>query len=350
MNAERLLTGLLRLYSPTDSEAEAVRFLMKQMSAAGLEAEIDPVGSAIGRIGSGDRRVMLLGHIDTAPGEIPVRKQGDLLFGRGAVDAKGPLAAFVAAAALGPIPGLQVTVVGAVHEEGDSVGATHLRDHFPAPDALIIGEPSGWERVTLGYKGWVTYTLTAETDTAHPASDKANACEIAIAAWDALVTWARDFNVGRSRAFEQLTPTLRAMQSDGDGLRERAKLQVTFRLPERMTIPEMHSKVRQLIDPGIEVDALPAAVPAFRASKNTALVRAALAAIRAEGGEPRFVVKTGTSDMNMVAPAWGCPTIAYGPGDSGLDHTPEEHISLAEFQCSIVVLRGILERLSSAGA
>ena len=106
----------------------------------------------------------------------------------------------------------------------------------------------------------------------------------------------------------------------------------------------------QLIGPGIEIETLPAAVPAFRAQKNTALVRAALAAIRAEGGTPRFVVKTGTSDMNMVAPAWGCQTIAYGPGDSSLDHTPEEHISLAEFQCSIVVLRGILERLSSVGA
>jgi LysW-gamma-L-lysine carboxypeptidase len=350
MNAERLLTGLLKLYNPTGSEAEAVRYLTEQMSRAGLDSEIDAVGSAVGRIGSGDRRVLLLGHIDTAPGEILVRKQGDLLFGRGAVDAKGPLAAFVAAAALGPLPGLHVTVVGAVHEEGDSVGATHLRDHFPAPDALIIGEPSGWERVTLGYKGWVTYTLTAETDTAHPASDKANACEIAIAAWDALMEWTRDFNAGRSRAFEQLIPTLRAMQSESDGLRERAQLRVTFRLPEGLAAPEIHSKVLQLIGPGIEIETLPAAVPAFRAPKNTALVRAALAAIRAEGGTPRFVVKTGTSDMNMVAPAWGCPTIAYGPGDSSLDHTPKEHISLAEFQRSITVLRGILERLSSAGA
>ncbi len=325
-----------------------MHYLAEQMEAAGLEAEIDPVGSAIGRIGYGDRHVLLLGHIDTAPGEIPVRKQGDLLFGRGAVDAKGPLAAFLAAAALGPVPGLQVTVVGAVHEEGDSVGATHLRDHFPAPDELIIGEPSGWDQVTLGYKGCVTCTITAETDTAHPASDKTNACELAIAAWDVLVEWTRDFNMGRSRAFDQLTPTLRAIQSEGDGLRERAQLRVTFRIPESIAVSEIHSKVRQLIGSGIKVEALPAAVPAYRAKKNTALVRGALAAIRAEGGTPRFVVKTGTSDMNMVAPAWGCPTIAYGPGDSSLDHTPEEHISLAEYQRSIVVLRGILERLGSA--
>jgi len=323
-----------------------VRYLAEQMGAAGLEVEIDPVGSAIGRIGSGELHVLLLGHIDTAAGKIPVRKQGDLIFGRGAVDAKGPLAAFVAAAALGALPHLQVTVVGAVNEEGDSVGASHLRDHFPVPDALIIGEPSGWDRVTLGYKGCVTYTITAETDTAHPASDKTNACEIAIAAWDAIVEWTRELNASRSRAFEQLNPTLRAMQSDGNGLRERAQLRVTFRLPEGLAVSDVHSKVHQLIGAGIKVEALPGPVPAYRAPKNTALVRAALAAIRAEGGAPRFVVKTGTSDMNMVAPAWGCQTIAYGPGDSSLDHTPEEHISLTEFQHSIVVLRDILERLN----
>ena len=322
-------------------------YLAEQMVVAGFEVEIDPAGSAIGRIGSGELHVLLLGHIDTAEGKIPVRKEGDIIFGRGAVDAKGPLAAFVAAAALGALPHLQVTVVGAVNEEGDSVGASHLRDHFPVPDALIIGEPSGWDRVTLGYKGCVTYTITAETDTAHPASDKTNACEIAIAAWDAIVKWTREFNTSRSLVFEQLNPTLRAMESDSNGLREHAQLQVTFRLPEDLVVSDLHAKVHQLIGAGIKVEALPGAVSAYRAPKNTTLVRSALAAIRAEGGTPRFVVKTGTSDMNIVAPAWGCQTIAYGAGDSSLDHTPEERISLTEFQHSIVVLRNILEHLNS---
>ena len=136
------------------------------------------------------------------------------------------------------------------------------------------------------------------------------------------------------------------MESDSNGLRESAQLQVTFRLPEGLAVSELHAKVHKLIGAGIKVKALPGAVPAYRAPKNTALVRSALAAIRAQGSTPRFVVKTGTSDMNIVAPAWGCQTIAYGPGDSSLDHTPEEHISLTEFQQSIVVLRNILEHLN----
>ncbi len=38
------------------------------------------------------------------------------------------------------------------------------------------------------------------------------------------------------------------------------------------------------------------------------------------GGEPRFVYKTGTADLNIVAPVWKCPAVVYGPGDSNLDH------------------------------
>jgi LysW-gamma-L-lysine carboxypeptidase len=76
----------------------------------------------------------------------------------------------------------------------------------------------------------------------------------------------------------------------------------------------------------------------FRARKNTPVVRALLRAIRAQGGRPRFKLKTGTSDMNVVGPAWGCPIAAYGPGDSSFDHTPEERIDLDEFRRGVDVL------------
>lgn len=84
---------------------------------------------------------------------------------------------------------------------------------------------------------------------------------------------------------------------------------------------------------------------AYRADKNNPLVRALLAAIRAQGGQPRFTVKTGTSDMNVVGPAWQCPIVAYGPGDSDLDHTPDEHIELDEYRRTITVLTEALRHL-----
>ena len=56
-----------------------------------------------------------------------------------------------------------------------------------------------------------------------------------------------------------------------------------------------------------------------------------LRAIRGEGGIPRFTLKLGTSDMTVVGPVWGCPIVAYGPGDASLDHTPEERIVLDDY-------------------
>ena len=49
--------------------------------------------------------------------------------------------------------------------------------------------------------------------------------------------------------------------------------------------------------------------------------------------------------MNIVGPHWNCPILAYGPGDSSLDHTPDEHIDLDEYLRAIDVLTAVLERL-----
>src|SRR5690606_15884588 len=99
------------------------------------------------------------GHIDTFPGEVPVRREGNLLYGRGSVDAKGPLCTFAAAAQIEVPPDWRITVVGAVEEEcATSKGARYvlsqrLGGEQPPPAFCIIGEPSNWDRVTLGYKG-----------------------------------------------------------------------------------------------------------------------------------------------------------------------------------------------------
>jgi acetylornithine deacetylase/succinyl-diaminopimelate desuccinylase-like protein len=64
------------------------------------------------------------------------------------------------------------------------------------------------------------------------------------------------------------------------------------------------------------------------------------------GGNPGFKLKTGTSDMNVVGPVWNCPIVAYGPGDSRLDHTPEEHLSITEYELGIQVLAGALSAIT----
>ena len=57
----------------------------------------------------------------------------------------------------------------------------------------------------------------------------------------------------------------------------------------------------------------------------------------------------GTADMNVVGPVWKCPIPAYGPGDSSLDHTPDEHIEIEELETSIRILERALHALTEAG-
>ena len=49
--------------------------------------------------------------------------------------------------------------------------------------------------------------------------------------------------------------------------------------------------------------------------------------------------------MNVVGPAWNCPIVAYGPGDSSLDHTPNEHLDLAEYRQAIAILTRVLRSI-----
>ena len=113
-----LLQGLVSIPSPSRQEAKASSWLVEWMAVQRFDAEVDQAGNAVGKRGDGPHQILLLGHIDTFPGELPVKCEGDWLRGRGSVDAKGPLCAFAAAAAAVEIvPGWQIAVVGAVEEE-----------------------------------------------------------------------------------------------------------------------------------------------------------------------------------------------------------------------------------------
>ncbi len=340
MNEIELLEGLLQRYSPTLHEAEAVDYLVTQMKAAGFDACVDEVGNAVGVLGLGPREIMMLGHIDTVPGFIDVRREDDRLYGRGSVDAKGPLACFAVATALaGARKGYRFVVIGAVGEEGDSRGALYARDHYQ-PDMLIIGEPSSWDRVTLGYKGSAWFEYEVQRTLAHTSANVESACQTAVNFWNRVADRSAQWNVGRLKMFDQLIPSLRAMHSQSDGFIETAQLKFNLRVPLGISLSEVEALMHeQAFEAKLRMYE---GCPAYRAEKNTPLVRSFLAAIRQHGGSPTFTVKSGTSDMNLVAPVWQCPTAAYGPGDSDLDHTPHEHVLISEYQRAIQILADVL--------
>jgi len=342
-----LLAGLVRQVSYSTQEEAAVRYLVAQMDALGYDRAFrDEAGNAVGIIGDGPREIVLLGHIDTVPGVIPVEIRDGNLYGRGTVDAKGPLATFVCGAArTGKIPGWRVVVVGAVEEEyATSKGARYAATQYH-PDMCIIGEPSSWDRITLGYKGRILVDYTQVRPLSHTARPEPNALEQAVDFWNAARAWSAARNEGRERAFEQIMPSLRSIRSNDDGFHETAEMTFAFRLP--LDIPPQMVTDALVPLAGTARLAFRGEEVAYRSEKNTPLARLFLNAIRDAGGKPNYVYKTGTSDMNVVGPAWGCPTLAYGPGDSALDHTPEEHLPLADYHTTITVIAGVLRGLSN---
>jgi len=341
---ESLLHALVSTPSLSGDEAAAARLLVDWMAAHGYDsAEVDESGSAVGVIGSGPRTIVLLGHIDTFPGVVPVRVEGRLLYGRGAVDAKGPLCAFAAAAAQALLPAdLRVVVIGATEEEArSSRGARHALTQWQ-PDACLIGEPSQWDRITLGYKGRLILRWRWRGPLAHSASEVLTPAERAVAFWERARNHAEAFNSGREGAFVRLDAALQEINSGRDGAYGWAEAEIGFRLPPGVDPVELAAALApeddaQVVASGHEL--------AHVAERDTAVSRALRGAIRAQGGLPRFVHKTGTSDMNVVGPVWDCPIAAYGPGDSALDHTPDEHIDLDDYQRAIAVLTDALGRM-----
>ncbi|MEO7155941.1 MAG: [LysW]-lysine hydrolase [Vicinamibacterales bacterium] len=364
--AIELVRGLVAIPSLSRHEAAAAAWLADQMRAAGYDrAFVDDAGNAVGELGdpSAPCTIVLLGHIDTVPGNIPVRIEGDTLFGRGSVDAKGPLATFTAGAArfgsaAARAADVRVVVVGAVEEEAaTSKGARFIASRFngrdePIPNACIIGEPSHWNRVTLGYKGRLLLDLTADQPMAHTAGPDASVASVVVDFWNWVTAHAAGVNLGKDKVFEQLSPSLRRfITATNEHMHDTVDAQFAWRLPVGF---EAEAFVKELQEQANGLTGQQAKTTfalkfrgheqAWRGDRNNLLVRSFLAGLRSVEASEKlgFVLKTGTSDMNVVGPVWQCPIVAYGPGDSSLDHTPNEHLSITEYWTAVQVIEGTL--------
>jgi [amino group carrier protein]-lysine/ornithine hydrolase len=344
-----LLQEMVAIPSLSGAEHRLAAYLVEQMAQLGLHSHIDAAGNAVGERSRPDENgrftceIVLLGHMDTVPGKIPVRLENGRLYGRGAVDAKGPLASFIMATAQANLPpGTRLIVIGAVEEEAaTSKGARYAAAQYQ-PHYCIIGEPSGWDGVTLGYKGRLLLDYTLEQPMGHTAGPEVGVGETAVAFWNAVQHYIETQN-GDRRLFDQILPSIRHIQTGSDGLTNRADLKLGFRLP-----PDFDKGGFETTLASFAGDAqlhFYAYEPTYQSSRNTPLVTAFNRALRQAQTRPRYKLKTGTSDMNVVGPIWQCPIVAYGPGDSSLDHTPHEHISLDEYNQAIAILQTVLENL-----
>ena len=341
MNAPgAILSRLVSIPSTSGREEAACSYFADVLPSLGWErVETDGSGSVVARRGRGSRELVLLGHIDTVPGGPEHRLEGDILWGRGTVDAKGPLCAFAAAGGRVSLPGdWSVTLVAATGEEADSRGALHrIPRHRPA--ACIIGEPSGTDGVTIGYRGSLRAVLAASDGGAHRSGNAGPITGVLRCAAD-ILDLVDSLDDPALPVIRRPSGAVVSMEGKEQGERS-GTAELDIRLPEGSSPGEWMEFLRgSAARRGVSIS-FRGVTPAHVEDKNNPVARALRLAIRKNGNTPRVLAKGGTADFNLAS-AWKCPMAAYGPGDSTLDHTSEERISLADFQTSVAVLDGAL--------
>ena len=335
----KLLKKLVETYSPSHDEDNAVQFFINQLKQLGFDTSIDEVGNAIGKIGNGNLNIYLIGHIDTVPGNLPVILKDGKLFGRGSVDAKGCLCAFAEAASkFKESKDLSLTVIGCVREESDSAGAYHILKNLPSPDFVIIGEPSGWDGITIGYRGvmWLEYNF--ESSRHHHGAPEPTPAEVGVKFYNKILNeFANEYP-----SFD--TPSLRLVKMKT--YQKLGNVGIDMKMDLRTPINFDFDHFLDFCNSNLKNASLTHDEPisAVLTGKRNALVSSLLGGIRSHNGKPKFKKKTGSADMNILA-EWGCPIVAYGPGDSSLDHTSEEHILVSEYEKSISILINSLKRI-----
>ncbi len=344
METRDLLKRMVEIYSPSGDESELVDFLGPEMGELGYSTTRDGAGNLIGRTGHGDVTVLLVGHLDTVEGEIPVRVEDGVLYGRGSVDAKAPLASFIGAGSeLAGSESLELIVAGVVEEETSSKGAYALVDEVE-PNYVVVGEPSRWNGLTLGYRGSTRITYSLTVPKTHRGEGSALPAEEAVKFYEGLNDLVEDDSTGFNSTDVRLTD----FNTEDRPFEDETEMKLDVRTSPGFDYEELDGFIEKRA--GKASVKRTRGIPPVRSSKRNKLVSAFLSGIRDQGGEPKFKLKTGTADMNIFAEHWDVPIAAYGPGDSSLDHTPEEHLELGELDCAEEVLIEALRVLENAAA
>ena len=332
-------------------EAEIGAAVAEWLRARGLEVQMQETGTpgrdnviAVARGTGGGRSLLLNAHMDTvgvagmSDPFTPVTRDGKL-FGRGAMDTKAALAAFMSAAAEAPRLRLRgdVILTAVVDEEYASAGTEAVARSWKA-DAAIVGEPSGLQIVTE-HKGFVWFRIQTAGVAAHGSLPDVGVDAIVkmgkvLAALDDLGAKLRASTPHHSLGTGSLHASLITGGQELSSYPAACLLDV-----ERRTIPGesadlAESQIRQALD------AIAAADPAFKAAlqrtfarnsmeakRDSAIVKALAEQVqRVTGAPPVFSGMSGWLDSALLDGA-GIPTVVLGPSGAGL-HGIEEWVDL----------------------
>jgi LysW-gamma-L-lysine carboxypeptidase len=357
--AVQLLTNLLGIYSPSGKEEAIGTFLAEEMLKLGFQVGKDGIGNVIGVVGEGEPLILLCGHMDTVAGHMPLRVEQDKIYARGAVDAKGPLAAMVMAAsevAKDPAFKGKILVASVVQEEATSAGIKYLINEGIQADYAIFGEPSGAENITIGYKGNLHLKITCTTETGHSSTPwlYENALEKAFELWQQIKNSYPPIEKQESPYYAITACLIKLVGGKATSVIPfESEMHLDIRIPPPLTSTQVLDDTKKVISQyqaanpkvAVKVEVKDSNEP-FEVNKNSPLVRALSSSIRKVLNKAATLLrKTGTGDMNILGRALNVPVVTYGPGDSHLDHTKDEHILVSEYLDAIQVYKETILKL-----
>ena len=344
-----LLASLVSTPSPSGKEQKVARLCAQYLKQFSFEKVwIDAAGNAVAtnyahKIGDSPD-LLLFGHMDTISDPLPYRLVDGRIYGRGAVDAKSPLAALLTAGAecAGCTP-LKIMVAGVVEEEiTTSKGTRHLLT-YAKPKMAINGEPSNTNGITIAYKGRLVLACRTKGKALHAGMASENPIERTFEFY----TKVRSAYPSRSKFDSVIINLTNIHAGSADAINvvpENMDFVLDVRLPPSIKNASVVRKFRSLAPQNVALR-VQESISGVETSPNHALCRAMVASMRENALAPRYVKKSGSADMNITTHA-GIPTIAYGPGDSALDHTPNEVIEIADYKKSISVLKCAIANLA----
>jgi LysW-gamma-L-lysine carboxypeptidase len=360
--AVSLLADILRIYSPSGKEETLAEFLKEKM-ANELDfknVRTDAVNNVIGEVGEGNPTILLCGHTDTVPGSQPVKVTKELVCGRGAVDAKSPLAAMImAASSLAKENGFgKLIVAGVADEEGDAQGIRELLKGGIKADYAIFGEPSGVENITIGYKGRLSLRILCETPAVHASAPwmSQNAIEKGLEVWTALSNYLNKASQEKNRYGTLSACLTRIKGGSADNVMPGVcELVIDVRIPPTSTCEQVHQETKDILEkfqtdvafPKLKIEVGDRTEP-FEADKSSPLVKSFMRAVfNVTGKHPMLVKKTGTGDMNILGSTLKIPVVTYGPGNPHLSHTSKECVEISEYLAAIDVYKSAVKNIHS---
>ncbi len=341
MDWVRLLSRLLQAESLPGQEGEAAALLLEALKGMGLEAGLDEAGNVEALLGEKEPEVVLAGHLDVVPaGDVAAWPHpqgtlvGGLVYGRGAVDMKGPLVAMLLALEElkgRPLKG-RVRFLATVQEEVGGLGSRYAAKRL-SPLAFILGEPSG-RRLMRGHRGRAEVFLDFEGEAGHAAlSGPENAL------YD-LADYLLSLRELPPLPGLKLTPTrvdtFPGARNQTPGV---ARLYLDVRYEPEADLEKLWEILKTLGTASVYVPeeerasgevrmVIPALWPPYRLPPDHPLLQVALKALgQTEAGLWPF-----TTD----APYLGAkaPVLGFGPGDPALAHTLKEAIPLSEVEAA----------------